>query len=163
MIRDIEEVPEKWKYDYEQLFSSVVRETFDEEFFENIKDQNSEAEARMNDHISLEVDGIMNEPISQQEVTKIIKLAKSNKAAGCDGLPNEVYKNETSIKILCKLFNHCFNTGLIPSTWKKAIIKRIPLNYRGISLLPTMYKLYTSLMNNRLVPWLEDNDKFAEE
>ncbi len=116
----------------------------------------------MNDHFSAEVDGIMNEPVSQQEVTKVIKLAKSNKAAGCDGLPNGVYKNETSIQILCKLFNHCFNTGLIPSTWKKAIIKpiskgsqydpRIPLNYRDISLLPTMYKLYTSLMNYRLVP-----------
>ncbi len=89
-------------------------------------------------------------------------LTENNKGPGCDGLPNEVYKNETSIQILCKLFNHCFNTGLIPSIWIKAIIKpisngsqhnpRIPLNYRGISLLPTMYKLYTSLMNNRLVP-----------
>ncbi len=168
VIRDIEEVLEKWKCDYEQLFSNVIRETFDEEFFENIKDQNSEAEARINDYVSPELDGIMNEPISQLEVTKIIKLAKSNKVAGCDGLPNEVYKSETSIQILCKLFNHFFNTGLIPSTWKQAIIKpiskgsqydpRIPLNYRGISLLPTMYKLYTSLMNNRLAPWLEDND-----
>ncbi len=36
-------------------------------------------------HVSPEVDGIMNEPVSQQEVTKVIKLAKSNKAAGCDG------------------------------------------------------------------------------
>ncbi len=127
----------------------------------------------MNDHVSSEVDGIMNEPISQQEVTKVIKLTKSNKAAGFDGLPNEVYTNEKSIHILCELFNQCFNTGLIPSTWKKTIIKpiskvsqcdpRIPLNYRGISLLPTMYKLYTSLMNNGLVPWLEDNDKFVEE
>ncbi len=88
-------------------------------------------------------------------------------------MANEVYKNETSIQILCKLFNHCFNTGLIPSTWEKAIIKpiskssqydpHIPLNDRGISLLSTMYILYTSLMNNRMLPWLEDNDKFAEK
>ncbi len=118
VIRDIEEVLEKWKCDYEQLFSNVVRETFDEVCFENIKDQNSEEEAKMNDHVSPQVDSLMNEPVSQQEVTKVITLAKSNKAAGCDGLPNAVYKNETSIQMLCKLFNHCFNTGLIPSTWK---------------------------------------------
>ncbi len=73
----------------------------------------------MNDHVSPEVDCIMNEPISQQEVTKVIKLVKSNQATEYDGLPNEVYKNETSIQILCKLFNHCFNTGLIPSSWKR--------------------------------------------
>ncbi len=33
VIRDIEEVLEKWKCDYELLFSNVVRETFDEEYF----------------------------------------------------------------------------------------------------------------------------------
>ncbi len=52
VIRDTEEVLEKWKCDYEQLFSNVVRETFNEECFENIKDQNSVTEAKMNDHVS---------------------------------------------------------------------------------------------------------------
>ncbi len=63
-IRDIEEVLEKWKCDYEQLFSNVVRETFDEECFENMKDQNSETEAKMIDHVSPEGGGIMNEPLT---------------------------------------------------------------------------------------------------
>ncbi len=61
-----------WKCDYEQLFSNVVRMTFNEECFENIKDQNSEAEARMNHDVSPEMDGIMNDPISRQDVSKVI-------------------------------------------------------------------------------------------
>ncbi len=80
-----------------------------------------------------------------------------------------------SIQIWCKLFNHCFKYRIntlyfyLPhgvgynQTKGSQYNPCIPLNYMGISLLPTMYKLYTSLMNNMLVLWLDDNDKFAEE
>lgn len=46
--------------------------------------------------------------------------------------------------------------GIIPSAWNKSIIKpvpktsksdpRVPLNYRGISLLSTVYKLYSNIL-----------------
>ncbi len=38
----------------------------------------------------------MSDPITIEEVNKVVKCVKSGKAAGSDGLPNEVYKNELS-------------------------------------------------------------------
>ncbi len=106
-------------------------------------------------------------------MNKDVKCAKSGKAAGYDGLPNEVYKNESSVQMLWRLFNVCFECSLIPTTWKRVVIKpipkgskygpRVPLNYRGSSLFTTIYKLYTSILNTRSVTWLEDNNGFVVE
>ncbi len=47
---------------------------------------------------------IISDPITLEEVNKVVKHAKSCKAAGYDGLPNEVYKNESSVQMLWRLF-----------------------------------------------------------
>ena len=54
----------------------------------------------------------------------------------------------------------CFEIGIVPSMWAGALIKPIPksrdqdpclpLNYRGISLLCTISKVYLSVLNNRI-------------
>ena len=61
----------------------------------------------------------------------------------------------------------------MPTIWKTAIIKpipksamvdpRLPLQYRGISLLSTVYKLFSSLLNIRIIKCAEVNYLFAEE
>lgn len=77
------------------------------------------------------------------------------------------------IDVLYSLFNLCFDTGIIPSVWRKATItpipkdvtkdKRIPLNYRGISLLSVVSKLYSSVLNDRLKKHLEDQELLVDE
>lgn len=67
----------------------------------------------------------------------------------------------------------CFESHIIPSVWQQAIIcpilkdsnsdPRVPLNYRGISLLSTIYKMNSSTLNNRLVSYLEDNNLIVDE
>ena len=67
--------------------------------------------------------------------------------------------------VLFGLFQCCFNNGIIPTHWLKSIIKpipksskndpKLPLSYRGISLLNCACKLYSSLLNVRLVDHLE--------
>lgn len=57
--------------------------------------------------------------------------------------------------------------------WRKAIIfpilkeqnsdPRIPMNYRGISVLSVMSKVFSSILNNRLTDYLEDNDILVDE
>ena len=41
--------------------------------------------------------------------------------------------------------------------------KRVPLNYLGISLLSVVGKLFASVLNNRLLGYLENNHLLAEE
>ena len=71
------------------------------------------------------------------------------------------------------LFNVCFTTGCIPSEWGKGIVNPIPksanndprdpMSYRGITIAPSMYKLYCYVLNNRLSKWVEINDKIEDE
>ena len=61
----------------------------------------------------------------------------------------------------------------MPSEWSKVIISPIPksttadprdpLSYRGIALSCSMYKLYCSILENRLSSWSEENNKIVDE
>ena len=72
-----------------------------------------------------------------------------------------------------KLFTTYFEIGMIPSTWLKAVVSPIPkgakkdpytpLNYRGISLLSCVYKVYSGILNTRVVNYCEMLDIFVEE
>ena len=115
----------------------------------------------------------INDAISQHEVRKVILNAKSRKAVGLDNIPYEVLKNENSVSILTALFNKVFDLGITPSIWKHTIIKpipksnmsdpRIPLQYRAISLISTVGKLYSSVINSRLQLFAETNNLYVDE
>jgi len=78
---------------------------------------------------------------------------------------------EPTVDFMCKLFNIIFSEGIYPEEWQKAMIVPIfkkgdrhsPDNYRGISLLSLLSKCYTSVLNKRLVTWIEKNEKIAGE
>ena len=101
--------------------------------------------------------------------------AKKNKAVNglIDPLPYEVFKNDISKEILHELFQKCFIYGLRPSAFSKATINpipknaandpRVPLNYRGISLLSCVGKLYSAVLNARLTKFLEGDSLIVEE
>ena len=82
-------------------------------------------------------------------------------------------KNNTSVTFLHVLFNICFESGFVPSVWSKSISNQMPkssqsdprnpLSYRGITLASSMYRLYSTALNNRLSKWAEQNDKLVDE
>ena len=147
-------------------------EGFDAEFYENVKQHKAFKEDLMLDPLFIS-NPLLNSTITQDEVNHAVMKAKNGKAVGVDKLPNEVFKNDCVPKALCALFQLCFESSKIPSDWLKAIIlpipkssqndPRIPLNYRGISLLSTTSKLFTSILNNRLLNYMESNNKFVDE
>ena len=116
---------------------------------------------------------MLNEPIGYHEIENAVKRLKPMKSPGIDGLPNEVLTDPSLLIPFCSLFNKCLDWGIIPSVWQEAIIspipkfstkdKFVPLNYRGISLLSNVYKLYSSILNHRLVAYLDNVDFLPEE
>ena len=159
---DPELVLNKWKNDFNSLYNATpCPGTFDEEFLRITKEG----------LLALEIGPVetvfLNGDIMESEIRKALNKAKCGKAVGIDSLPNEVLKNNVSVNLLQSLFSKIFVSNMVPSTWRKALIKPIPksslldphtpLNYRGISLLSTVYKLYTSILNNRLLTYAENN------
>ena len=113
-----------------------------------------------------------NAEISTTELKLAIKSLKCNKAVGIDDLPAEILKCDNLLDTLLALFNKCFATGIIPTAWKQGIInpipksttadRRDPLNYRGITLTSSVYKLYCIILNNRLSTWENENSVIAD-
>ena len=104
---------------------------------------------------------VLNHNFTVDELNKVIKKLKTGKAAGPDGIKNEViiHTFEKLQNFWCKLFNHIFESGEIPTEWLNGLIvpiyknkgeKTDPGNYRGITLLSCSAKFFTAVLNERL-------------
>jgi hypothetical protein len=109
---------------------------------------------------------ILDSPFTESEVQKVIAGLKSNKSPGEDLILNEFIKTSANMLITfyTNLFNTVFESGEVPEAWTSGLIIPIykkgdptdPSNYRGITLVSALGKVYTKLLNDRL-------DKFAEK
>ncbi|VDI36428.1 Hypothetical predicted protein [Mytilus galloprovincialis] len=169
---DEKTVINKWESDFKNLYMNN-NDDYDDEFYENALRHKRLLEDNMLDPLYIPND-ILNQNIHIDEIQKVVlHLKREKKAPGIDGIYNEVLKNEPIIKLLQVLFQFCFDTGKVPSLWRKALIRpipkgsaidtRIPLNYRGISLLSVIAKCYSSTLNNRVQKFLEDNGLIVDE
>ena len=98
--------------------------------------------------------------ISDEEFDVAMCKLKANKAPGIDNILNEVLKvgKDFIKRYLITLFNRILSTGKYPLLWSFGLI--VPVhkkddpskaeNYRGITLLSSLSKLFTSILNNRL-------------
>ena len=90
---------------------------------------------------------------------------KRNKALGIDGIPAHVLQERSFLVPVWLFITKCFEYGHIRSIWQYGIIshiprsrdknKYVPLNYRGISLLPIFSKDYSLVLNTRLSKYSE--------
>ena len=116
---------------------------------------------------------VLDEAISEREIVKAISKIKHSKAAGLDEIPGELFKiGETYlVPFLAKFFNAIYDTQKFPKNWSKSIIVPIyksgsplnPHNYRGISLLGILSKVFSSVLTKRLQTWVEEHGKLCEE
>src|SRR5215469_9474625 len=107
---------------------------------------------------------LVSEP-SAFEVELAIAKLKNRKSPGIDQIPAELIKagGRTICCAIHKLIS-IWNKEELPEEWKESII--VPIykkgdktdcnNYRGLSLLPTTYKILSKILLSRLIPYAED-------
>ncbi len=157
-----------WKNDFSTLFSRPGYDRSNAEYITLVTELKERENAMKNPSFEPENElmfDYLNEQILLAEIKKAVDRLKSGKAVGLDVIPNEVLKCPTLLNALCLFFNTCFNSGISPSVWSKSIIspipkssmtdKFLPLQYRGISLLSCVYKLYAAVLNHRLYSYLD--------
>ncbi len=169
---DKDYVLNKWKEDYIALFNDN-NDVYDDQFKTEVLNTKSHLERGMLDPLYTP-NVALNRPLEMDEVRKAVRRAKNGKAMGMDHVPNEVLlKNDNVIKALHAFFQLCFDSGKVPLLWTQCVINpipknrtndpRVPLNYRGISLLSCIYKVYSSILNERLVNHLDNNQILHDE
>lgn len=102
-------------------------------------------------------------PLTVCECSKIISNLK-NTNYGPDRIPTRILKSVSNeiTPVLCKSINTCITTGVFPDSLKVACITPIHkggdtkdiANYRPISVLPLLSKIFESCIYNRLYDYL---------
>jgi hypothetical protein len=116
----------------------------------------------------------LNRGITEAEIVKAILSLKNNKACSSDLILNEFLKaaQPLLVSVLVRLFNLILDKGLVPSSWSDGFIVPIyknkgdcnnPDNYRGITILSCLGKLFTSVLNNRLNEFIVSYNLLGEE
>ena len=119
-------------------------------------------------------DNLFNDIFTPSEVSTLLRNLKNNKSRGPDQILNEFlkYSPPNFIDILTKFFNVILYTGIFPKQWSLAVIKPLyknvgeredPSNYRGISLLSCLEKVFSNLINDRLIRLVNENNIIGPE
>jgi hypothetical protein len=116
---------------------------------------------------------VLNCKFTNEEVLKCLKKLKNNKACGSDLVINEFIKASSDVLLttITMLFNLVLDSGRIPDSWTEGVIVPVfkkgdttsPNNYRGITVLSCIGKLFTSVINERLSHYIEDSGLLGEE
>ena len=127
----------------------------------NIRDANEDFSHCINDSR----DSFFLEPVHGGEMeAEISKLKKRGKLYDVSSIFLNISKAYVT-PILCDLFNKCFEAGIFPNSFKVACITPIfkkgsnmdIKNYRPVAVLPTLSKLFESLMYKRIQCYFENS------
>lgn len=123
------------------------------------------------------IEKIQNETVSFPELEKtrlnevksFIKILKIKKAPGYDEMSSVIIKNlpDVAIDLLVNIFNSCFRLGYFPTFWKVGKIfpigkpgkdHSIAGNYRPITLLPIIGKIFEKIILSRMIDYEESKN-----
>ena len=108
--------------------------------------------------------------VNDADVMKIVKTLKNKESAGYDGISTKLLKIliPTIIKPLTLILNQSLATGIFPNNLKTA--KVVPLfkkddqlimdNYRPVSLLTSISKIFEKVAHNQLSTYFKTNKLF---
>ena len=98
--------------------------------------------------------------VTSESIEKHLKSVNPKKATGYDNIPPKILKCSANIicKPISKIVNNMINTNLFPNSLKMAqvtpVFKKddpfIMKNYRPVSILPSMSKIFEKIINEQL-------------
>ena len=110
--------------------------------------------------------------IEKGEITKCLRNLKNSKTGGSDGIVGELlkYGGVGMVDLLEQLFSVIWQEEIVPRQWREGLIVNIfkkgdredPANYRGITLLSVVGKVFCKILNNRLVQCLDKEGALHE-
>ena len=167
-----DEVKEVWKEAFRVLgIENESDEKFDVEYGREVSRE--QEEILDNSYLPSSVNVELDTPISYAETSAAILRLKLGKAAGVDEVVAEVIVKggelvTNAIHLLCE---KVWTEEKVPTEWTKGIIfpiykdgeKKETGNYRGITLLSIVGKVYAQILNERLMRWTEKNKVLVEE
>lgn len=160
-------------------------EGFDREFANGVEEKverERETEEARRGEDSIEEEGedrvvralaVLNREVTAAEVERIVKKMKNRKAAGADGFVAELLKNggESMIVLLTMLIVTLFDCERVPKEWGQGDIaplykggsRREASNYRGITLISVLAKLYATVLEERVRDFMEETQGLCDE
>ena len=175
IVTNPEDILSVWETSFTRLASENVQ-LYDQDFVQKTKNE-------VQSMISMTVQEVkhnadkdhyeLNKEVEFVEVVEVIKRLKKGKAVGNDGIPGELLfqGGEIMWKCIWWISKKIFEVQEIPLDWKKGLIYPIfkkgdrlePNNYRGITLLSITSKVFSTVLNNRILRFCEKRDVIVDE
>ena len=160
-VKDPDEITDGWCTYFTNLYKFTEDSSFDENFRKHV-------DTEINRIISCDNSSYQQSPsilsccLTFEELESAIKSLPLNKAPGQDNITYEhiKYGGEVLKTCLFNLFDSILSSGMTPTKFKHGLIITLhkgagksfsnPDNYRAISLLPSIAKLFEKILLNRL-------------
>ena len=175
LSKNLQEGLENWRIFYKKLYSAKKDETKEEEI-----DNRDPAQPGITRKQEEALDG----EIKMTELVDALFALKSRKAAGTDSMLNddllelldtskeeENWKNREILQFLYKMIKNLWKTETVSEKFKETTLRpflkgsdkdpTIPGNYRPVSLLNVLMKVYEHIIKVRLTAYLEETNYFT--
>ena len=139
---------EEWRRYFIKLLGGVEDRVVREEEWKEGREEGGEEEEERE------------EEINRGEIREAIKKLKEGKASGIDEIPNEIWKygGEEIEEWTWNFCNRIWKGEGWPEKWKEGIV--VPIlkkgegkevgDYRGVTLMPSLYKIYAMVLAERI-------------
>ena len=162
-VSNIEDILDVWKTHFENLYTPKDNEEYDKNHYDMVTAKVAELNAKD------DTGEFLQNLFTEKEIKDAIGQLHKRKACGYDGITTEhlLYGGDCVVQILTLIYNGMLRLEYIPVNLRRGI--QIPLfkgkgtccldpnNYRGISLLTNLNKVYEVLIWGRIKGWWEEH------